>query len=243
MKKFKILHLGICLLSISSFSFASVPLWKDFKTGMSPEEALEVLKSMDLAKISKRTPKINKYPKKPRFGTNSSYDWIPTIKSARISWKPKNRDFLLANHYAKGPFFGFDKDDKLTQLTFRILVNKDNISGSLASLGCLNPIQEVGDNNFNFFKTALSAKYEVIAEDIQYGEGTSVVIFKDEGTRIKLERNTKYEKTTYEAAVYKCNKMTAGVKLTYGDYERISNMISDQNSEDAIDFNKQLDDI
>ena len=214
MNKFKLIILTLSLSLVSSSAFASVTLWKDFKTGMSPEEVLETLKLLDLPKISRKSPKVNKYPRKPKFGTSSSYQWVPTIKSVRVKWKPKNNDFRFAGHYVRGPLFGFDEDDKLTQLTFVILTN-DNRNG-MSSLGCYNPIQKVGDENFNFFKTALSSKYDVIGEEIQFGEGTSIMIFKNEGTRILLERNTQYQSSS-ESTMLKCNKVTARVRVTYGD--------------------------
>lgn len=240
--KLKLITIILSLSAISSSALASVPLWKDFKTGMSPEEVLETLKSLDLAKISKRSPKVNPYPKNPRFRTSSSYDWVPTNRSVRVKWKHKERDFALANHYATGPNFGFDTGDKLTQVSFTIQSNAANPAEQMLSLGCYNPIQKVGDANFNFFKSALSSKYEVVGQDIKGGEGTSVIIFKNEGTRILLERNTTYQKSL-DSAVFKCDKWTSRVRLTYGDYERVSNLIGRQNSEEAEEFKNQLEDL
>jgi len=240
MKKLKSIIFILSLSLLSSSALASVTLWKDFKTGMSPEEVLETLKSMDLVKISKKTPKINKYPRKPKFGTSSQYQWVPTIKSVRVKWKPKNNDFRLAGHYVTGPWFGFDQDDKLTQVSFKIL-GGGNTSGMI-SLGCYNPIKKVGDENFEFFKSALSSKYDVLAEEIVFGEGTSIVIFKNEGTRILLERNTKYQSSS-ESTMFKCNRVTSNVRVTYGDLERIRKLIQAQNKLENAEFNEQLNDL
>ena len=137
-------------------------------------------------------------------------------------------DLVLGGHYLEGPFFKFDEEDKLAEVSF----SYSGFHNSLASLGCSGIATNVAEKAIEFLDSALQNKYERLGAD----EGW--IVYSDGITRVWMEYTSKYEKSP-SGAFYQCNKMTTNMWLRYADQSRVSRLIDGLNADaaqEAIDL-------
>ena len=210
-----------------------VKYWQSFHSEMTPQDVADEINRMGLFK---NKAKVNKMPRKPKYYAKE-YNWISVINKPRINLKVKSGagevGMDLNGYKFNGPFFDFDREDKLAEVRFSL----NSVPDGAWSLGCYSPVQADGEKGFTYLSNALQMKYKLKREDINYGRGSSSIkIFSDDETRVWLVMEKKYQKSL-DTAMFKCNKDVAKVTLHYSDWQRIEtkkNAIQDQEKKDAV---------
>ena len=114
----KLIFITLILFSVNSIAEGQVKYWQSFHSEMTPQDVADELNRMGLFK-NKAT--VNKMPRKPRY-TTKGYNWIPIITKSRIKMRMVHRRKLWLNlngYLLEGPFFEFDREDKLAEVRFQ----------------------------------------------------------------------------------------------------------------------------
>ena len=211
----KLIFITLILFSVNSIAEDQVKYWQSFHSEMTPQDVADELNRMGLFK-NKAT--VNKMPKKPKY-TYEGYNWIPVITKSRI--KLAGNGININGYILDGPFFEFDREDKLAEVNFRL----DRIPGGHKTicLGCFDPAAADGEKAFTYLSGALQNKYKLISENINYGlESKSYRRFSDDETRVWLIMEKQYKTCKIQS---EGKYAIAKVSLHYSDQQRINKLI------------------
>jgi hypothetical protein len=204
-----------------------VKYWQSFHSEMTPQDVADELNRMGLFK-NKAT--VNKMPRKPRY-TTKGYNWIPIITKSRIKMRMVHRRKLWLNlngYLLEGPFFEFDREDKLAEVRFQAVAiprSSENYRENYQiRVQCDDLSSSAGLQTVEYVSKALMKKYTMIGETLKSigSEEKSVRIFSDDETRVWLVMDPKFKDCTNKGGSY---EYTTKVTLHYSDQQRINKRI------------------